>query len=330
MNIKFSIKNVMGKPVMEGGDIVRFTGSTETFTHATVRECVPTALNDKGEEILTFNTGMDVDKVDFYGWLNDEEKEIMKKEIEELTPLITKFYGGPLIVKDTNRYFWTTPSVNNLKIVNNTEEIYFDTSKPSAALLYLSIMSGAFMDVVAPTKEWAEKHQLPHYLLLEKDDTFEGEDEITRSDAHAALGKLRKEESNEALFALAWCLQYDTNAFAGMLRSIPQKELINSHIKYIDGKLKVKGVRKRNFPQTFIDYAEKWEKTKTRELVMAEAYVRGGEYFNFLLKRDKKYTTKDGTVLGNTVAEAVDKLMKADNTEEFEQLRDAVEAKWKE
>lgn len=330
MSVKFQIKSVLGAPVKEGDQIVRYTGSAEPYTHATGRECLELGMNEKGDAILTYNTGLDEKKVDLYWWYNDTEKAIIKKEIASMKPLITASYGGEAMIKDTNTFFWRQPIVNNLKVTNETEEIFFDTAKPAAALLYLSIISGAFMDVVAPTKEWAEKHQLPHYLVLESEDTFEDEDEITRSDAHGALSELRKDASNEALFILAWCLQYDTDAYGAQLRSTPVKELINYHIKYIDGKLKLKGARKKNFPKNFMEYAKKWASAKTKELLYAEAYIKAGEYFNFIQKRDKKYHTVGGTALGNTVAEAVESIMKDKNLEEFEKLRDSVEAKWKE
>jgi hypothetical protein len=219
--------------------------------------------------------------------------------------------------------------VSRLSLSHDDIDVFYDTKNPSHALLYLSILSGAFVEVVAPTKEWADKNRIPHYLALETDGpTDEENDDITRSDAHAALSELRKEADPEALFILAWCVQYDTNAFGAYRRSTPFKDLVNYHIKYIDGKLVTK--RKRNTAQTFLNYVEKWKGTQTRPGLYAEAYVKAGEYFGLINQRSKKYTTAAGTVLGNTVEEAVTNIRKAKFNGDFETLRDQVEAKWKE
>ncbi len=55
-----------------------------------------------------------------------------------------------------------------------------------------------------------------------------------------------------------------------------------------------------------------------------------GEYYSFINQREKKYVTTEGTVLGNTVVEAVATLQKPKYQQDLEKLRDQVEAKWKE
>jgi hypothetical protein len=208
--------------------------------------------------------------------------------------------------------------------------VFFDTEKPAHALLYLSIISGAFIDLVAPTRDWAERFQVPHYMALELDEGLYGEEEedITRSDAHAELGMLRKEFGKDALYILAWCLQYDTNAFGAYNYNTSEKDLINYHIKYIDGKLVTK--RKKNMPKNFIEYAKKWRGQQTRQQLYVEAYIKAGEYFNFVTQREKKYVTSDGTILGNTVADAVKAIMQPKFSVDLEKLRGQVEGKWKE
>ncbi len=185
----------------------------------------------------------------------------------------------------------------------------------ATSLFYLSVISGAFIDTVAPNKEWAERYQLPHYLALDTEDNYADEDEITKSDAHAALGELRKDAGGEALFILSWCVLYDTTGFGAINRNTPQKDLINNLINFINGKLVSK--RKKNTARVFIEYAEKWKKQQTRPLLYTEAYVKAGDYYSFIQSRDKKFTTTEGTTLGNTIPDAVESLMKPKFTSEL-------------
>jgi len=246
-----------------------------------------------------------------------------------MLPIITKAYGGARVVNESNEHFWKqNRDVARLSLTNEDMDVFYDTKNASHALLYLSIISGAFLDLVSPTRDLAERTQIPCYLALETDESFDEEDEITRSDAHAALGDLRKNADPESLFILAWCLQYETNAFGAYGKNTSMKDLINYHIKYIDGKLVTK--KKKNTPKEFITYAHKWAGQQTRPLLYAEAYVKAGEYYGFLNQKVKKFTTSDGTVLGATVTEAVTTLMKPKFSLELEKLRDQVEAKWKE
>jgi hypothetical protein len=46
--------------------------------------------------------------------------------------------------------------------------------------------------------------------------------------------------------------------------------------------------------------------------------------------KEKKYVTEDGTVLGNTISEAIETLNKPKFRSDFEKLRDQVEKKWNE
>ena len=163
------------------------------------------------------------------------------------------------------------------------------------------------------------------YIALEKDEDLNEEEDVTKSDAHAALADLRKNDSQEALFILAWCIQYDTRAYGAYLRSTPLRELVSYHIKYIEGKLVTK--RKRNTPQVFIEYYEKWKGKQSRNSLYVEAYIKAGEYYNFINAKEKKYVTSEGTVLGNTIDEAVQNLMKPKFSADLEKLRDLVEEK---
>lgn len=327
--MRFAIKNTASKAEKEGDVFLRYTGTAEPFRRVSERDCKKIGVDGAGNPKLTFTTGLDEKQVKFFRWYTVKEQEEIMKQIKDLKPIIVDAYGGEDVVSDTNRYFWGEDrNVNRLSVSNEDMDIFYDTKAPAHALLYLSIVSGAFIEMVAPTREWAENNQIPHYLALETEETIEEEDEITRSDAHSALSRIRKEDSYDALFILAWCIQYDTQSYGAYLRSTPVKDLVNYHIKYIDGKLVTK--RKKNTPKIFIDYVEKWESPVLNPKLYAEAYVKAGEYYNFINQKEKKYVTAEGTVLGNTIDEAVTNLMKPKFTSDLEILRDKVESKWKE
>lgn len=332
MSIRFAIKNTASKAEKESdGTVLRYSGTAEPFRRHSERSCKKIGIDARGNPRLVFTTGLETDSIQFYSWYSEEDKKALTKTVNDLKPLIESYYGGKDVVDSTNYFFWKeNRDVNRLSLSNEDIDMFFDTDKPAHALLYLSIISGAFIDLVAPTRDWAERFQIPHYLALELDNNVYGEEEedITRSDAHGELADLRKEFGKEALYILAWCLQYDTNAFGAYNYNTPEKDLINYHIKYIDGKLVTK--KKRNMPKTFIDYAKKWKGQQSRQQLYVEAYIKAGEYFNFITQREKKYVTNDGTILGNNVNDAVKAIMQPKFSVDLQKLRDQVEAKWKE
>lgn len=330
MSIKFSIKNSVAKAEKEGNIIVRFSGTAEPFNRHSERSCKKVGVDGGGNPRLIFTTGLDETQVQFYNWYSPEEKKSVAEQVKELKPLIEDYYGKDSL-EPSNRYFWKEDrDINRLSLSHETMDTFFDTEQPAHALLYLSIISGAFIDLVAPTRDWADRTQTPHYLALETENTDYGDEDedIKKSDAHAALGDLRKNHGKESLYILAWCLQYDTNAFGAYRYSATEKDLVNYHIKYIDGKLQTK--KKKNCPREFLSYYERWLGQQTRKALFTEAYIKAGEYYNFLVQRDKKYNTLDGTILGNNINDAVSAIMKPQNNKEYEKLRDLVESKWKE
>lgn len=331
MSLKFAIRNTAEKAKKEGDSFVRYSGTGEPFNRDDERANIAIDTDQQGNPIKwKFATGLDEEKVEFYEWFSQEEKDVVKEQIKSLKPLIERFYGGPTILHPENYSFWKNRrDISTIKVTHENIDVFYDTEKPEHALLYLSILCGAFSGAVAPNKDWAERHQIPHYLALEiETGDYGDEEDITRSDAHGELALLRKEFGKDALYILAWCIQYDTNAFGAYNYSTTEKDLINYHIKYIDGKLQTK--KKRNCPKSFIEYVEKWKTPQTRQLLYTEAYLKAGEYFNFINQREKKFVTADGVILGNTVKEAVESLQKPKFRVDFDSLKNAVEAKWKE
>lgn len=331
MSIKFAIKSTVDKAKKEGEAFVRFSGTGEPFSRSAERDAKQIETDIYGNPTRwKFVTGLEEDQVDFYHWLKEEEKAIVKETIKELKPKIERAFGGPKMISDENHSFWKRrQDVSKLKLTPETSENFYDTENPEHALLYLSILANAF-DNVAPNREYADRFQVTHYLALDLG-TYEGgeDDDTNRADALAELTLLKREFGKDALYILAWCLQYDTSAFGAYSLSVTEKELMTYHMKYIEGKLKSK-VQGRNFPKNFIEYTEKWRGAQTRQQLYVEAYIKAGEWFNYIFQKEKKYHTEAGTVLGNTIQEAVTALMKAKNRDELEKLRTQVETKWKE
>lgn len=333
MSIRFAIRNTAEKAKREGEAVVRYSGTGEPFHHDDERQSRAIETDHNGIPTKwTFVTGLDETRVEFYSWLTDEEKKVVAETIAQLKPKIERHYGGEKMIQPENYSFWKKRrDINQLKLSHENIDVFYDTDNPPHALLYLSILAGAFGDVVAPNKDWAERHQIPHYLALEIETDVWGDDEdLTRSDAHAALAEIRKDHGKDALFILTWCLQYDMTAFGGVLYNVAERDLVNYSIKYIDGKLGIKGLKKKNYPKNFLEYVGKWKGAQTRPQLYTEAYVKAGEYFNFITQREKKFVTSEGTILGNTIAEAVTNLMKPKFKVDLDSLRTAVEAKWKE
>lgn len=329
MSIRFAIKTTIAPAIKEGDAIVRFSGTSEVTKTSEERDCQVVGVDGAGKPKYVFNTGLNPERVQHYRWYTDEEKEEVKKQIEEMLPKITTNYGGAAVIDETNAFFWKrNRDISVLSL--NTQDLkkFYDTKFVTHALLYFSIISGAFMAMVAPTKEWAETQKIPLYLALETDDIEEDDTEITKSDAHAALGELRKEENTDALFILAWCMQADLEKYGAYTKSISKRDLVAYHIQFIDGKLQSK--KKKNCPRVFLDYYKKWKGQQTRPSLYTEAYAKAGDYFGYISRRDKMYTTSDGTELGTSMSEVIENLQKTKFARDLEHLRDQVEAKWKE
>lgn len=330
MSLRFMIKNTATKAVKEGDSIVRYSGTSEPFYRVSDRAAYTIGVDGGGNPKTLFVTGLDESQVKFYSWCSPDEQKLLIKLIKELKPFIADYYGGMDVIENTNKHFWFLDRrVSRVVLTDQDMDIFFDTKDPLHALLYLSIMSGAFEDLIAPNKEYAETKQRQHYLALETDEAESNDDDdITRMDALGSLSELRKTADPEALFILAWCIQYDTNAYGAYTKSTSFRDLVNYHIKYIEGKLSLK--KKRNTPKVFLEYTDKWNTPLTRNALYAEAYIKAGEYYNFIQKKEGKYTTPEGTVLGNSIMDAVETILKPKNSEDLEKLRDQVESKWKE
>lgn len=331
--MKFQIKSVAGKPKKEGDVFIRYEGISEPFRHSDSMGCSRIGVDKDGSAKLKFRTGLDEDQIDFYGWFNKEEKEQFREFLKNNRDLIVRNFGGEDVIDSTNKYFWLEDVDRNIfSIDNETLNIIYDTKNIEHCLLYINIIGGAFLELVAPTKEMAESPNtnLRYYVETESNFTDEDVDDyLTKAEAYSYLTELKDAEGDSLLF-LAWCLQSMTKSFGAYSRSSTKLELIKYHAEFIEGKLNKNA--KKNTVKEFIDYSKKWKTGGlTREGLMVEAYLKAAEYYSYLnTNKDNKYELSSGLILGLNIEEACKKIRKPVNAEELQKLRDFVENKWKE
>lgn len=322
MNVKFQIKPTMAKAEMEGKEIVNFTGESQAYMRKATR--VSEKIGDK----IVFKTGLEPLKVRFYWWFNEAEKEEIKKQIEEALPEIEQMYHGKDVIESTNKSFWKDQAEFYQFIVDNkTKNLFFDTKSAEHAVLYFSIIGGAFIDTIAPNKDVAIQYRIPHYIALEKDnDDEEFVDVSEKLKASANLFKLMEEGSDDALFILCWTALYNTKGFGSILKSMSKKDKATYLHMFIEGDLVDK--KKKLCAKTFNQYVEKWNSPQLRDKLYAEAYIKAGEQYALIVTKDRKYETTWGTSLGNTIEEAVDKITQKKFAADLKQLMEEVEKKW--
>jgi hypothetical protein len=329
--MKFMIKSVAGRPEKEGDTFIRYTGNAEPFARGDEMASEKIGVLPDGTSKLRFRTGLEENQIPYFGWLSEEQKNEHKKLLKEYRPKIANFFGGNEVIDPTNRYFWFEDKERNrIKVTNDTLDKVFDMKNIPHALFYFNVMGGAFLEVIAPTKQMAEEKGIQHYLVIDtdfQDDVVD--DYVTKAEAFASMMELSKEAEGDALLYLAWVLQSNTKGFGAYTRSSSKSELIKYHAEFIEGKL---SKTKRNCPKEFNEAYTRWkEGSLVKSKLMMEAYLKAAEYYAYLnTNKENKYQLPSGTIIGNTIAEATDTIMRPKQQADADALRNFVEAKWKE
>jgi hypothetical protein len=328
MNVKFQIKPTAKKAEMEGKEILNFSGESQPYRRRATRRSEEVGYKPDGSRRVKYTTGLDPERVKYYWWFSEAEKEEIKKQIEESLPEIEQRFYGKDVINDENAAFWRdNKEFYQYLIDRGTKDLFFDTSNPEHALLYFGIVGGAFLDTIAPTKDLAIEKRIPHYLVLEKnaeDEEFVDVNEKLKAGAN--LYRLMQEDSGDALFILCWTALYNTRGFGSILKSMPTKDKATYLSMFIEGELVDK--RKKQCPKLFNQYVEKWDSPQLREKLYAEAYIKAGEQYALVVTKDRKYETTWGTSLGNTIDEAVDKITQKKFAADLKRLMEEVEKKW--
>lgn len=328
--MRFMIKSLAGNPEKEGDTFIRYTGNSEPFARGDEMAATKIGVLPDGTPKLKFRTGLDEDQIQFYGWLSTEAKELHKNLLADYKPIIAERFGGREVIESTNRFFWFDDNERNkIKITNETLFKVFDMKNVEYALFYFNVMGGAFLEVVAPTKQMAEDKNIPHYLVLENDFSDDVSDDYSlKADAYSLMKELSNSDGDSLLY-LAWCLQTGSKAFGAYSRSSGKSEMIKYHAEFIEGKLTK---TKRNCPKDFVKYAESWKEGGIlRNKIIMEAYLKSAEYYSYLnANKENKYQLPSGLVLGVSIEDSITTILRPKNTSDCDALRNFVEAKWKE
>jgi hypothetical protein len=328
MNVRFQIKSTAKKAEMEGKEILNFSGESQAYRRKATRISEEIGLRPDGTKRVKFKTGLNPERVKYYWWFSEAERDEIKKQLEEALPQIEERFHGKDIIHDENIAFWKEQKeFYQIPITITTKDLYFDTNNVDHAVLYFGILGGAFIDTIAPTRDLAIEKRIPHYLVLEKD--VEDEEFIDVNEklkASANLFKLMEEGSEDALFILCWTALYNTRGFGSVLKSMPKKDKATYLNMFIEGQLVDK--RKKNCAKTFNEYVERWNSPQLREKLYAEAYIKAGEQYALIVTKDRKYETIWGTSLGNTIDEAVEKITQKKFANDLKQLMEEVDKKW--
>ncbi len=329
MYFRFQIKPVAGEPKREtDGTFQRFTGLSEFFRANDV--IGSSAVMRNGQSIRKFKTGIELADVSSNALISTSQKENYKKQIESYRPILEEFYGNEEL-DSTNKLFWESPDIGRLKISSLDLNKYYDTKEPRHALLYFNIMGGGFIDVVAPSKDYAEQFRIPFYIETEQEFVSpDGESYLTKAEAFSLLSELAHSSDNQALLFLGWVLHSDSKGFGAYTYSTPKSELFKMHGEFIEGKLSFS--KKRNTPVKFAEAAKDWKDGKTgRPRIMTEAYFKAAQIYSYInTDKEGRYSLPSGLQLGFDAETAVDTLLKPKNSKEYEDLRTFIEKKWSE
>lgn len=327
MGIKFQIKSVASKAEKEGNEILRFSGESEAYRRVATRVSEKISEKKTGEPVLKFKTGLNINNVKHYYWFKEEEKKEVEKQLTEHLPKLLEIFGED-VLDERNEYFWMK-EIERYKfpVTILTSKQFFDTDNIDHAILYFSIIGGAFIDIIAPNKDFAEAKFISHYLQLESisdDDEFESfSDKIV---ANANLAKLMNDTSGDALFMIYWTALYRTKGFAGLLKSTPKTELIKTLREFIEGHLVDK--QKKKCAKEFNSYVEMWESEQTRKNVYLRAMLHAGEQYAQIFSKDGIYYTAWDVELGKTLDDCMAKLSQNKYSSDVKKLKEEVDKRW--
>lgn len=314
---RFAIRSTRPAEQKEGNKIIHGTGESIPFRHGCE---LGMKLVDEG--VFEYVTGLEPTHIEYSVFFDaDQKKALLKQQAEDLK-LLQKAYGKDRL-KSTNKYFWDEYS--QLVINNETLSMFFDGAEPIHLLLYWKIMGGGYADEIGPSYEGALAYGLPFYMTeLEEEAERRTEDTGSKVKAFAMLEEMSQKKSNEDLLWLAWMLHPSNQGFT---KITPAATLFQAHYEFIEGRLVKKA--KKACPKQFIDACNLLKNSKTEAI--ATAIVKAGDYFGLIFtnKEGRLATRKNNLILGETVEEAIDTLLKPINQEELEILREAVEEKLK-
>lgn len=257
----------------------------------------------------------------FTGLEASEFPETEREEIIKAKEEFENFFGkGEL--EPTNDAFW---SKRQLEI--NKKTTFLNLANPADKLTYYMIRGGGYKEV-APNYEIATSGAIPYrwYLIDAKEFAdIDVQDDRKINKAIAALEAIDEDKKLEDLFLVHKVLiSSDRGVTLRSPRSMMYKDLSN----FIHGTV-VKTNKKQTAKQ-FLEAAELLKKDK--KLLYLTAYVKEGNYFNFLNTSEDNQirNAQTGTKYGSSTEKAVKFLSSPANQTELDNLKEQVEKKWNE
>jgi len=319
MSKKFAIRSNRPLQQKQGDNIIFGTGTEIPFSQK-LTPFTRKIGRDHDGDLFEYQTGLEEKHINNSPLYNAEEKAVLIKELkEDLKEILKTFYKEE--IDSRNNYFWKDRV--DFIFNNQTLESFFDTKTTDHFFLYWKIKSGAYAEGIAPTYEIAQQHGIPYYLTpLEEQAERETEEVGFKGKAYAALEEMSEKKNTEDLLWLSWIL---LEASAGYSKSTPKATLYKALFEFIEGK-RVKKAKKLCAKQ-FTEAVTLLKTDRTRAI--AKAVVKAGDWFALIFtnKEGKLQIRKDNTILGETVEEAVETLLKPTNQEILEELRIEIEDK---
>lgn len=320
--MKFLIKGI-DNPIEYDGNAVKWgTGETPFVDYSIEMHGRKTANNK-----IKFRTGLN--KVDILSnkELTDDEKNIYLEKLDTFLPKILKAFPELKIkdsedVADDDEVFWNTDR-NTLRIKNSTFSDVFDTDANSEdLLLYFAIVGGSFANI-SPTLDIAERNGNSYYLTDENEFTEKiyEEEYGDKRKAIAALDSLLESKGIDPLLYISYLTVPENKGFT---RNTSKAVFEKALMEYIEGKNTK--TAKKEAAKNFIKHYKLFKADK--EAFIGKAILSAAHHYQLIYEKDKKYITSvNGTVLGTTLETSYSILMKPENAEEFQTIRDKVNEK---
>jgi hypothetical protein len=307
------------RPEEKQGNVIVFGSGTQIpFIHLY-------DLNKKEQDDgrFEFQTGLEERHIRNSPVYSEEEKNALvkqqKEDLKELYKAYRKEQLDPLSQK-----FWQERQ--SFKVTNETLDTFFDTKNPEHLLLYWRIVSGGYPEGIGPSFEIASQYGLSFFLtLLEEQSEREAEEVGFKGKAYALLEEISEQKNTGDLLWLTWIL-LDSQS-SGYSKSTPKATLYKALFEFIEGKKVKKG--KKLCAKQFTDAAKLLKLDRTRAI--ATAVIKAGDHFGIIFsnKEGQLETRNEHLILGPSVEEAIETLLKPTNHEILEALRSEIEDKLK-
>lgn len=270
---------------------------------------IEVAYKQAGDRIK-YSTGLEASE-----YPEDEREEIRQAKAE------LEAHYGKGVLEPNNEAFW-----KGIKLELTRTATFLDLSNPEDKLTYYLIKGGGY-NTIAPNYEAALTSAVPkRWYIIDATEYAEigAEDDRKINKAIALLQEMEDAKGFDDMFLVHKVL---VSSDRGTTKSSPKAMLYKDLSDFIHGRI-VK-TQKKQTPGQFLDAAGLLKKDKRKLFVTA--YVKDANYFNFLtLTDDNQFKNlQTGTKYGSSIDRVVAYLTNPANQSELDNIKERVEAKWK-